>query len=288
MEKKKVLLVFLILVVFNFFSWNLLFFFQNKDLRVVFFDVGQGDAVFIRTPQKHHILIDGGPGDVVLEKLGREMPFFYNSIDLVILTHPHDDHVSGLIEVLERYNVEEVICTGVSGTSGVARKWKEKINKRGYRQARAGKRIGTSSFHIDILYPAESFKKEEVDDLNKASVVSRLVFREEYSFLFTGDIYKEQEKEIISYKERCEEEKGLRCDSFSLDTDVLKVGHHGSKTSTSEQFLEFVSPRVAVVMVGENNRYGHPHKEVLEKLADYGVEVKRTDKDGDVIFNISQ
>ncbi len=286
MGKRKVLLVFAILIALNIFSWNFFFFLQNEELRVVFFDVGQGDAIFIRTPQNHYILIDGGPGEVVLEGLGREMPFFYNSIDLVILTHPHDDHVSGLLEVLDRYNVKNVLCSGVSGSASVAQRWEETIRERGYRQARAGQRIKANEFYIDILYPAESFAGETVDDLNKVSVISRFVFKEEYSFLFTGDAYAGQEKEVLSYREKCEEEERAWCDVFSLESDVLKVGHHGSKTSTSEEFLDVVSPKVAVVMAGKDNRYGHPHREVLERLENYKVEIMRTDRDGDVIFEL--
>lgn len=286
MRERKVLLVFAILIVLNFFSWKFLFFLQNEELRVVFFDVGQGDAIFIRTPQKHHILIDGGPGDVVLEGLGREMPFFYNSIDLVILTHPHDDHVSGLLEVLDRYNVKTILCSGVSGSANVAQRWEEVIKERGYKQARAGQRIKANDFYIDILSPAENFVGEKVDDLNEVSVISRFVFKEEQSFLFTGDAYSDQEKEVLSYKEKCEEEEGTRCDVLSLKSDVLKVGHHGSRTSTSEEFLDAVSPKVAVVMAGKDNRYGHPHREVLERLEYYGVEIMRTDRDGDIIFEL--
>ncbi len=287
MRERKVLLVFAILIALNFFSWKFLFFLQNEELRVVFFDVGQGDAIFIRTPQKHHILIDGGPGEVVLEGLGREMPFFYNHIDLVVLTHPHDDHVSGLLAVLDRYNVETILCTGISGSANVAQRWEEAIKERGYVQARAGQRIRANDFYLDILYPAENFAGERVSDLNEVSVISRFVFREEHSFLLTGDAYADQEREVLSYKEKCEEEGGVMCDVFSLESDVLKVGHHGSRTSTSEEFLDAVSPKVAVIMAGKDNRYGHPHREVLERLEDLGVKIMRTDRDGDIFFNIS-
>jgi len=276
------------LLVINFFSWSFLFSLREKELRVVFFDVGQGDAIFIKTPQNHHILIDGGPENLVLEGLGRQMPFFYNSLDLVILTHPHDDHVSGLIEVLDRYDVGEIMCTGVLGEANISRKWNNMIEERGYRQARAGQRISANDFYLDILHPAESLKDREVNDLNEASIVSRFVFNEEYSFLFTGDAYKEQEKEILLNKKECIKEEMAMCDVFSLESEVLKIGHHGSRTSTSEEFLESVLPKIAVIMAGKDNRYGHPHKEVLAKLEERDIEIKRTDKDGDIIFSVSK
>jgi len=259
----------------------MLFYFKDDNLRVVFFDVGQGDAIFIRTPQKHHILIDGGPGNVVLEKLNRELPFFYNSIDLLILTHPHDDHVSGLIEVLDRYKVKEIVSTGVLGESTISKKWNELINEKGYKESRAGQKIFANDFYISTLYPIESLKQEKVKDLNAISVISLFNFKDKYRFLFTGDAYTAQEKELIS---QCEEANN--CDNLAVD--VLKVGHHGSKISTSENFLEKVMPKVAVIMVGADNRYGHPHHEVIERLENFNVNVMRTDRDGDVVFNLSE
>ncbi len=272
MRKKIIILSFLLVV--NFFSWNLLFYLQDDTLRVVFFDVGQGDAIFIKTPQNHHILIDGGPGSVVLEGLGREMPFFYNTIDLVILTHPHDDHVSGIIEVLERYNVKDIICTGVIGTSAVSLRWSDIIEERGYRVATAQKRVVGNNFAINILYPLNSLQGVSVRDLNEASIISQLFYKNQYSFLFTGDAYKKQEEEVVSFFDG------------RLSADVLKVGHHGSRTSTSKLFLEALSPKIAVIMSGEGNRYGHPHQETLDVLDDFGITVLRTDKDGDIVFEI--
>jgi competence protein ComEC len=275
---RKQLLIIAFLCVINFFSWQLLFYFKDNNLRVVFFDVGQGDAIFIRTPQKHHILIDGGPGNVVLEKLEKELPFFYNTIDLVILSHSHEDHVSGLIEVLERYKVKDIVCTGVLGESSISRKWNEMINERGYKKARVGQKISANNFYITTLYPIENLEGEMTKDLNTASVINRFVFKDKHSFLFTGDSYITQEKEVISfYKER----------DVSLNSDVLKIGHHGSKTSTSEEFLREVEPKVAVIMSGSENRYGHPHQETLDRLENFGIKIMRTDKDGDIVFNIS-
>jgi competence protein ComEC len=275
---RKQLLIIAFLCVINFFSWQLLFYFKDNNLKVVFFDVGQGDAIFIRTPQKHHILIDGGPGNVVLEKLEKELPFFYNTIDLVILSHPHEDHVSGLIEVLERYKVKNIVCTGVLGESSISRKWNEMINERGYKKARVGQKISANNFHLTTLYPIESVEGEIIKDLNTVSVINRFVFKDKHSFLFTGDSYFTQEKEVIFfYKER----------DVSLNSDVLKAGHHGSKTSTSEEFLKEIEPKVAVIMSGSRNRYGHPHQETIDRLENFGVKIMRTDKDGDIVFNIS-
>ncbi len=289
-KKERWLIILFFLFLINFLSWSFLFSLQDNEWKVVFFDVGQGDAIFIKTPRNQHILIDGGPGEKLLEKLSEEKSFFNNSLDLIILTHSHYDHASGLIEVLEHYEVEEIICTGAFGEQRVSQKWKSIIGERAYRQARAGKRIKGEGFYMDILYPFEDLRGQEVKDLNSVSVVSRLVFKDGHTFLFTGDAYKKQEREILSYKEECSELKNKEvffqkgCDIFSLEADVLKVGHHGSRTSTSEEFLSAVSPGVAVIMAGENNPYGHPHGEVLGKLEERGIIIKRTDKHGDIIF----
>jgi competence protein ComEC len=288
MREKIIILFFGTFLLLNYFSWSFLFYLNSGDLKVVFFDVGQGDAIFIKTPDNNHILIDGGPGRVVLDKLKQEMPFFYNKIDLVILSHAHYDHVSGIMEVIDIYDIENIICNGAYSSQQVSLEWKKIIQERGYIQARAGQRVVGKDFYIDTLYPAEDFSDEKVDDLNNTSVISRFVFNDEYSFFFTGDTNAKQEKEVVFYEEKCEKEGGIRCDFFPIISDVLKVSHHGSKTSTADEFLESVSPRIAVIMAGEGNRHGHPHEEVLRKLEENGIKIKRTDQDGDIIFKIKK
>jgi len=248
---------------------------------VVFFDVGQGDSALIRTEQNHHILIDGGYDETVLEKLGRELPFFDNTIDLVVLTHTHNDHVGGLFEVIERYEVKDIICTGSGEDSGVTERWQEILEEEGYRQARAGKSVSAEGFRLDVLYPAEELREDYVSDSNEISVMSRAVLNGD-SFFFTGDAYTEQEQEVLFFEDMCEGSGEAWCLDLVLDSDILKVGHHGSRTSTSEEFLSRVSPSVAIISAGEDNHYGHPHREVVERLEEYEVEVLRTDRHGDI------
>ncbi len=285
--KRKKQLAFFSFLFLILFSFGVYFYLLEKNpLRVVFFDVGQGDAIFIETPQEKRVLIDGGPGKKILESLGRELSFFDRSIDLILLTHPHDDHVSGLIEVLDSYEVDEIMCTGVLGESNISKKWRSIIEKEGFKEAFAGKSIKLGDVRMDIFYPFESLKDQYVDDLNEASVVVKLTYNNQ-SFLFTGDAYKEQEQEMISYESECGKENFDEiCDIFSLDSDVLKIGHHGSRTSTSRDFVRSVSPNYGVIMAGEDNSYGHPHSETLETLEEEGVIIKRTDKDGDIVFEI--
>ncbi len=244
-------------------------------LEVNFFDVGQGDAIFIETPQRLQVLIDGGPDAKILEKLGKVMPFWDRTIDLVILTHPDPDHLNGIIEVLKRYKVKEILYTGVvpedlrqKGVDVIEKSKAEKII------AKAGQRIKLSRLnldnhaYIDILYPFEDITGQRFSDFNQTSIVCQLVYGKT-SFLLAGDAPKSVEYQLLAKQ-------------VNLNSDILKVAHHGSKTSTSDYFLKAVSPEIAVIQVGKDNKFGHPHQEVLDILNQQNIRVLRTDLLGDI------
>jgi len=269
-----VLSIFGFLIFLNVLAWTAVYeLSQPRFLEVIFFDVGQGDAIFVVTPQRHQILIDGGPGSVILEKLGREMPFWDRTIDLIILTHPNYDHLTGLIEVLRRYRVKNILCTGAVKDTAVFREW-QKLLSEGDAEifiAQAGQRIlweSDSNNFIKILYPFERLEGQVFGDANSTSIVARLIFGQN-SLLFTGDIYQSAERKLIR--------RGTE-----INSDILKVAHHGSRTSSAEEFIKKVSPEIAVIQVGRNNRYGHPHPEILERLARYDILILRTDQYGDI------
>jgi competence protein ComEC len=248
---------------------------QNKPLEVNFFDIGQGDAIFITTPARHQILIDGGPNSDILEKLNQEMPFWDKTIDLIILTHPEHDHYAGLLEVLQRYKVENILWSGILRDTNEYKKWRNLLKQENAKIfiAEYGQRIicsvsDTEHCYFDILHPFENLENQETKNPNNTSVVARLVFGEN-SFLFTGDIYKSVERDLI--------EQGIY-----LKSDVLKVCHHGSKTSSAEEFIEIVSPEIAVILAGKDNPYKHPRPETLATLEKFGINILRTDKDGDI------
>jgi competence protein ComEC len=277
---KKVFIFLGALVAFNVVAWAVIFdLTKSQLLEVNFFDVGQGDAIFIETPKNQQVLIDGGPGTKILEKLGKEMPFWDRDIDLIILSHPEADHLLGLIEVLKKYKVENILWTGVIRDTPEYKEWEELIKKEGAKIfiASNGQKIKmTNGISIDILFPFESVEGKEFRNSNDTSIVSRLVLGYN-SFLFTGDISETAEKELIS-----EYSCANSCGFAVLDSDVLKIAHHGSKTSSSEDFLKEVSPEIAVISVGKDNSYGHPTQEVLENLNKYGIKVLRTDEAGDI------
>ncbi|MDI6603190.1 MAG: ComEC/Rec2 family competence protein [Patescibacteria group bacterium] len=266
-----VFLIFGFLIFLNILAWIVVYdLSQPRFLEVNFFDVGQGDAIFIETPQRHQILIDGGPTSAILEKLGKEMPFWDRSIDLIILTHPEHDHLAGLIEVLKRYKVENILWTGIKRDTPEYNEWLKLITTEGAKIfiAESGQKIIVSKNIFKVLYPFENLEGKVIKNSNDTSIVIKLVFGEN-SFLFTGDISKSAEKKILNEK-------------IDIDSDVLKVAHHGSKTSSANEFIEKVSPKIAVILAGKDNRYGHPHQKVLETLAKHDITILRTDQSGDI------
>jgi competence protein ComEC len=271
-KRKPVLIILGVLVGLNVLAWLAVWDLSHNFLEVIFFDVGQGDSIFIEIP--HHglgggqILIDGGPSSVILEKLGTEMPFWDRTLDLVILTHPEHDHMAGLLEVLKRYEVKNILWTGILRPTAEFQEWQKLIAQEGaeIHIARSTTCALSESAYLEILYPFESMEGKEIANTNNTSIVARLVFGAN-SFLFTGDASQAVEKKLLQK---------------DIDSDVLKVGHHGSKTSSAEEFIRAVSPKIAVISVGKDNSYGQPHSETLAVLEKYGITVLRTDISGDI------
>jgi len=276
---KLYLLGFLLLI--NFFIWQVILTEQRNLLTVAFFDVGQGDSIFIESPDGKQVLIDGGKNSQVLKQLSKVMPFYDRSIDLVIMTHPDQDHIGGLVSVLENYKVDYFLEPGVSSKNGVYSEIEKIVDEKKIKKvlARQGMDIQLCNLrkedkehfckaHLQILFPTGDVSRFET---NTASIVSKLVYKKN-SFLFTGDSPQSIEKYLVSVLGK------------QLNVDVLKLGHHGSRTSSSELFLGFTNPEYAVASVGKNNRYGHPHKEVLDLLKKLGISLLRTDEQGTIIF----
>jgi len=240
-----------------------------KNFTVNFLDVGQGDSILIRAPKGETILIDGGESYNCLRN--HFIQFGIRKIDLLVLTHPHADHVGGLPEVVRDYNVGMVLDGGQSHTSSLYMDFLSIIEEKGvaYKLARSGQKflIG-DEIQLIILHPQKEFIVGTDSDLNNNSVVIKLRYGE-VSFLFTGDIEEEAEKEII-------------LGGKDLSSGILKVPHHGSAGGCYVEFLKNVSPRVAIISAGKGNRYGHPANSTLKKLKELGIKIYRTDRDGTV------
>ena len=276
-KKHYYLFVLGILFVFNILAWIVVYDFNKpKYLEVTFFDVGQGDSIFIQTPRRTQILIDGGPSSRVIEKLSKVQPFYDRSLDFIISSHPDSDHLVGLVDVLKIFKVNLIGSNGTISSNPEFAEWQTQISKNNIspKVLKLGQRILVGkNLYFEVLAPLISFENKEVSDFNTSSVVLRMVYKNN-SFLFTGDASKTIEEKIASTNQ-------------NIKTDVLKVSHHGSKTSTSDKFLKAVNPEIAVIEVGKNNRYGHPHQEVLERLKTYAIKILRTDelKDIKIISN---
>lgn len=250
------------------------------NLKISFIDVGQGDSILVQTGS-NTMLIDAG----TREDAGRVIKLLEQSgikkLDVVIATHPHEDHIGGMDDVIKQFDIGKLYMPKVTSNT---KTWEDMIS--------AVKRKGLD---ITAPIPGSSFKLGEAvctilapnsskyEEFNDYSIVFRLVYGKN-SFMFTGDAQVLSEKEMLA--------KG-----YELKSDLLKVGHHGSNGSTSDEFLDVVNPGYAVISCGKGNDYGHPHKETMDKLEQRGVKVYRTDESGTIVcssdgenisFNVNQ
>ena len=277
--KLKYLFVSLGLIITLVFS--AIFSFPDRKLHLIFCDVGQGDAT-LAVKGSTQILIDGGPSDKVLGCLSNHLPFWDREIEMVVVTHPEYDHLTGLVSVIERYRVKQLVSNSLVTQTGVFNQFRKEVIEREIPvySPKAGDKIKIGSLEFLVLFPKEKLGDEIVwrtqDDpqvlgvsnytgnFNETTIVSLLLYGR-FKALLTGDIGEKQERELETKQ-----------------TEVLKVAHHGSKYSTSQDFLEKIKPDLAVISVGASNRYGHPTSEVLERLKNLDVKILRTDIDGEI------
>lgn len=246
-------------------------------LHVYFLDVGQGDAILITTPGQQQILIDGGPGVTVLEELGEVIPFFNQTFDLVVLTHPHADHVDGLVEIVKRYEVRKLLITGVSNYNAhyqeLLRLAREKEIPVEIAQADRDFYFPGGLF-LDVLYPFENLVGQEMENVNNSSIVMRALYGE-HEIMLTGDAEHEVERELLE-------------SDLALQAEVFKAGHHGSRTANSFDFVKAAGSEYGVIQCGKDNKFEHPHVEALDTFEELGVLVERNDLDGRVEFVLSE
>ncbi len=242
----------------------------SNEFKIVVFDIGQGDAIFMQSPQGHQVLIDGGFDRTVLDKLNQQMPFWDRSLDLIILTHPEKDHLVGLIEVLKSYQVENILWTGVVRQASFYEEWQRLIQEEGANiiLAEADQDLKIGEVYLDVLYPFQSLNRYQAKDINRTSIVIRGSWGQN-SVLLTGDMPAVVEKELLAH-------------SINVKSDILKVAHHGSKSSSQKSFLQAVDPIIGVISLGKDNYYGHPAPETIANLEKVGADIFRTDQDGDV------
>lgn len=238
-----------------------------NQLKVHYIDVGQGDSILIEIPDSYSMLIDGGPKSEANKLVSYLNKLGINKINYAVSTHPHSDHIGGLLTVLNDFEVEKIIDSGKIHTSQTYEDYLTLIDTKNipYKLGRKDDKFYLGEAEFTVLHPNNT----ELD-INNSSIVLLMKYGKT-RFLFMGDAEGEAEKEILS-------------SNNSIRAHFLKVGHHGSNTSTSKDFLEKVSPQVAIIMCGLDNSYGHPHIETINKLIDKDIKVYRTDKNGTIIL----
>lgn len=233
----------------------------SDQLTVKFLDIGQGDSILIQTPHGRTVLVDGGPGSALLERLNEETSFWMKEIDLVVSTHPDLDHVEGLVDIVERYDVGLVLITGMLTDTALSKAFSATLERENIAVAIAAPEQDwelDDGVFLDILAPTESVAGKVLKKTNDEGIVAKLVYGET-SLLLTADI------------EKIGEDRLLRTDN-DLRAQLLKVGHHGSRTSSTLPFLEAVSAREAVMINGKENSYGHPHLQTVLSLDEKGID----------------
>lgn len=269
---KKKILFFIILVAF---FVGLYFVFQNyqkpKTLKVYFLDVGQGDAIFIKTPSGKTMLVDAGAKDSVLKPLSRQYLFRKKHIDILLATHPDADHVGGFVPILNLYNADVFIGNGFSKDSQTMAQIEKLISEKSIKHVLVGEGSNIElgdNISFKILGPNE---KELGGESNDSSIVGQLIYGNT-KILLTGDASISNEIRLVKNYGEGEE----------LKADVLKLGHHGSRTSSAIEFLQTVRPNLVIISAGKNNRYGHPHPEVLNRLKYLNIPYLATANEGTV------
>lgn len=240
-------------------------------LTVTFLDVGQGDSIFIETPDGIQMLIDGGSNNSVLRQLAKQMSIGDKNIDVVLATHPDKDHIGGLVDVLERYNVSNIVRTNNKSETGTGEAFDLVVKKENANVyfATVGQQLALGASTSILIFSPNG----DVSDLesNTSSIVAQLRYGD-IQFMLTGDA-------PISIEEYLSKTFGK-----GLESEVLKLGHHGSRTSSGEIFLDTVKPNFAVVSAGKDNTYGHPHSEVVEKVTERDISILNTAEEGSIIF----
>ncbi len=275
------------------FSLKYLSYFFDQRTKIVFCDVGQGDASYIRIKNKMDLLIDAGPDKKIFSCLGKYMPFWDKKIELAFITHPQKDHFGGYLYLLDRYHIKKIAIIPIDNPSSSFKKLKEKIHQKNIPLLFpvAGDQIKIFDTIIFFYWPKKDFLQSKIifknhsrfgyplDNTNNFSLIFlleenrfRVLYTSDASPLIINSILNESKVDLLRLK----------------NLDVLKVPHHGSRNGLTENFLKLANPKIGVISVGKNNAYGHPNKEVLDMLKAQRVKIKRTDKNGDVEIKLNE
>ncbi len=263
--------ILLFLIVLSIVLWSVILR-ENRDglLTLAVLDVGQGDSIFIESPTGTQVIIDGGPNKTLLKEISKVVPWYDRHIDMLVVTNPDRDHYEGFIPLLDKYKTDLVIEPGTTNINPAYEVLENKFKNNGVQKilARRGQRIDLGGgAYLEILFPDRDISGLSAND---GSIVMRLVYGQT-SVMLQGDSTARMEEYLVSL-------------GGNLHSTILKVGHHGSRTSTTEGYASAVSPEYAVISSGADNSYGHPHKETLETLNKLKIKILDTCNNGDIIF----
>ncbi|CAN5132924.1 hypothetical protein BH11PAT4_BH11PAT4_1530 [soil metagenome] len=248
-------------------------------LRMWMLNVGQGASVLIQTPSNHYLLFDGGPGSNVLSELGEVLPVWQRTLDAVALSHPHADHIRGLIAVLGRYEVGEVWTSGSSYKSGDYTEWVQVIKQKqiATKNVASPDTMTLGELSVRVIHPPKPVVGKIFTETHDGTL-SLLLSYSLRSIILAGDVDQKHEASMVS---------SCKPPACNLDSDILQVAHHGSASGTSSAFLKATTPLLALIPVGEGNKFKHPRAEVLERLAQANATVFRTDQDGRILVVVT-
>ena len=258
------------LFIVNFCIWYAVNDESRTGLSISFLNVGQGDSIFIDAPSGNQVLVDGGPDRTVSREISKALPFYDRRIDLFVVSNTDKDHLAGLVDIMKKYRVGAVLEPGTFSNTAIYSEFEETIKESGIKKfiVHRGTVVDLGGgATIEVLFPDRDASGMKTND---GSLVVRLKYGKT-SVMLTGDMPSTVENYLVSL-------------GGDLKSDILKVGHHGSRTSTSETFLGYVSPKFAVISSGKNNSYGHPHKEVLDRLNQFAVNFFNTAEVGQISF----
>lgn len=266
---KRIFFLFLFIIVLVIFLLKDCYIYKNGgNLEISFLDVGEGDAIFIKTPKGKSVLIDGGPSNEVVYKIDEILPFYSRTVDVMVVSHPHADHLTGLIEVLRRYKVKKIFMNNqdFENQENLVFNFEVKNKNMLINNLYEGQELNIEDLALVILWPRNSC--DSSDDLNNCSMVFRLSYRD-FCAYFTGDINDKIQEEIMQ--------------DFNITECVLiKIPHQGAENSISEDFIKIVNPEFGIISVGQDNNYGHPNENILSLLNNNKIKVLRTDVNGDI------
>ncbi|MDD4290189.1 MAG: MBL fold metallo-hydrolase [Patescibacteria group bacterium] len=262
----------IIFTIITIFILGFYYFYEKNDklLNIVFIDVGQGDAILIKSQNGKNILIDGGPDSDLAEKMSKFMAYRNNKIDLIIISHPHRDHYYGLISVIKKYKTQKIIYSGIDVNLqdyNYMKKIIDEYNLVFIKPKLADKYEIDEGLYLSIIYMP---KTKTVDNLNDASVSIKLTYKN-FDVIFNGDA-------------SCEIENIILRDNSNLKSEIFKASHHASKYSNCDNLLNSIKPRITVIQSGADNKFGHPHQEAMDRIIKSGSKILRNDELGDIII----